>query len=112
MMNGQVGAGARAERQMGQPMMVNGMPVVPPGGEMQMTWVTMMTQEGVRERVVRRRRDDDAADDHPEQPDVPRELPSDVRRQPGFQRTCGGRLTASTPPCRWCRRTWASRTPA
>ena len=48
MMNGQVGAGARAERQMGQPMMVNGMPVVPPGGEMQMTWVTMMTQEGER----------------------------------------------------------------
>ena len=69
---------------MGQPMMVNGMPVVPPGGEMQMTWVTMMTQEGERERVVRRRRDDDAADDHPEQPDVPRELPSDVRRQPGL----------------------------
>lgn len=33
--------------QMGpQPMMVNGMPLVPQGNDMQMTWVTMMAQDG------------------------------------------------------------------
>ena len=33
--------------QMGpQPMMMNGMPIMPQGSDMQMTWVTMMAQDG------------------------------------------------------------------
>ena len=35
--------------QMGpQPMMMNGMPIMPQGSDMQMTWVTMMAQDALQ----------------------------------------------------------------